>query len=216
MLRAKKALAGVLVVAAAAAAGAVLYGTYASYQTRWQQHAVAALVGEATAKLREELARAPSAEGVKKIDATLEALRATRTSRQKPLAYAAENYVLGARGIVLRRADAAALAQRAAASRQALDAHMSSPRGRDDGWIQRAMALKKQADQAHAELALQLKTLTDLLEELPDTERSLEAQVDPSLLLEEPLREAALRRAKEDGKRAADAQAAQLRMLSPR
>lgn len=216
MFSVKKALAGVLAVAVAAAAGAALYWTYASYQTRSQQQAVAALVGEATARLREDLAGSPSADHAKKIEATLETLRATRTSRQKPLAYAAENYLLGARGIVLRRAEAAALTQRAAASRQALVAHMSSARGSDDSWIQRAMALKRQTDQVHSELALQLKTLSDLLEELPDAERSLAPLVDRSLLLEEPLREAALKRALDDSKRAADALAAQQQMLNPR
>jgi hypothetical protein len=214
MFPAKKALAGVLAVAAAAAAGAALYWTYASYQTRSQQRAVAALVGEATARLREDLAGSPSADRVKKIEATLETLRATRTSRQKPLAYAAENYLLGARGIVVRRAEAASLTQRATASRQALVAHMASARGRDDGWIQRATALKRQTDQVHTELALQLKTLSDLLEDLPEAERSLAPLLDTSLLLEEPLREAALKRAKDDAQRAADALAAQQKMLN--
>jgi hypothetical protein len=216
MFPAKKALAGVLVVAVAAAAGAALYGTYAAYQTRAQQRAVAALVGEATARLREDLAGSPSADSAKRIDSTLETLRATRTSRQKPLAYAAENYLLGARGIVLRRAEAAALAQRAQASRQVLVAHMSSARGRDGGWIQRAMALKKQSDQVHSELTLQLKTLSDLLEELPEAEKTLAPLLDASLLLEEPLREAALRQTQDDARRAADALAAQQQMLVPR
>jgi len=216
MFPAKKALKGVLAVAVAAAAGAALYGAYASYQARSQQRAVAALVGEATARLREELAGTPSGERAKKLEATLETLRAMRTSRQKPLAYAAENYLLGARGIVLRRAQAGELTQRAEASRQALVAHMSSARGRDDGWIQRAMALKKQTDQVHTELALQLKTLADLLEDLPEAERSLAPLMDASLLLEEPLREAALKRAKDDARRAADALAAQQQMLTTR
>jgi hypothetical protein len=216
MFPAKKALAGVLVVAVAAAAGGALYWSYAAYQTRSQQRAVAALVGEATARLREELTGSPSADRAKKIEATLETLRATRTSRQKPLAYAAENYLLGARGIVVRRAEAAALAQRAQASRQALVAHMSSARGRDDGWIQRAMALKKQTDQVHSELALQLKTLSDLLEDLPEAERALAPLLDASLLLEEPLRDAALKQTRDDAKRAADAQTAQQQMLGPR
>jgi hypothetical protein len=216
MFPAKKALAGMLAVAVAAAAGAALYWTYASYQTRSQQQAVAVLVGEATARLREDLAGSPSADRAKRIEANLETLRATRTSRQKPLAYAAENYLLGARGIVLRRTEAAALAQRAAASRQALVAHMATARGRDDGWIQRATALKKQTDQVHSELALQLKTLSDLLEELPEAERSLEPLVDRSLLLEEPLRQAALKQATDDAKRGAEALAAQQQMLSPR
>jgi hypothetical protein len=212
----KKAIAGVLVTALAAAAGAALYWSYAAYQARSQQRAVAALVGEATARLRQDLAGGPSADGAKRIDATLETLRAMRTSRQKPLAYAAENYLLGARGIIQRRSEAVALAQRAAASRQALAAHMSSPRGRDDGWIQRATALKKHSDQVHSDLALQLKTLTDLLEELPDAERSLAPAVDQSLLLEDSLREAALQRAQDDARRAADALAAQQKMLNPR
>lgn len=209
-------MAGVVVAAVAVAVGAALYWSYASYQTRSQQRAVATLVGEATARLREDLAGSPSAEGAKKIEATLETLRTTRTSRQKPLAYAAENYLLGARSIVLRRVEAAALAQRAAASRNALRAHMSSPRGRDDGWIHRAMELKKQADQVHYDLALQLRTLTHLLEDLPDAERSLEPILDKSLLLEDSLREAALKRAKDDAKQATDALAVQQQMLNPR
>jgi hypothetical protein len=93
---------------------------------------------------------------------------------------------------------------------------MASARGSDGGWIRRAMALKKQSDQAHSELALQLKTLTDLLEELPEAQKTLAPLLDASLLLEEPLREAALKQTKDDTRRADDAQAAQQKMLGPR
>jgi hypothetical protein len=216
MFPAKKAVSGLLAAALAAAALGALYWGYASHQARSQKRAVTALVAEATAALREDLAGGPSAERAKRIDAALESLRAARTSRQKPLAYAAENYLLGARGIILRRLEADAFTQRAAESRQTLLVHMSSPRGRDDGWIQRATVLKKQADQAHYDLALQLKTLTDLLQELPDAEQSLESLLDKSLLLEEPLREAALARANDDAKRAVDALAVQQNLLNPR
>jgi hypothetical protein len=78
------------------------------------------------------------------------------------------------------------------------------------------MALKKQSDQVHSELTLQLKTLSDLLEELPEAEKTLAPLLDASLLLEEPLREAALRQTQDDARRAADALAAQQQMLAPR
>jgi hypothetical protein len=55
-----------------------------------------------------------------------------------------------------------------------------------------------------------------LLEDLPEAEKTLAPLLDASLLLEEPLREAALKQTQDDTRRAADALAAQRQMLAPR
>lgn len=194
-----------LVLAALIALGAlVAYGMYGGYQKRTQQKTIAALVAQGTEQLRDALASTPGAESIARIDATLQALRNTGASRQIAMAGAAETYLASARAIILRRADVAREASRAAASRQALAAHMRTPRGRDDSWIRRASDLKKKMDQDHAEHERQLKTLASLLYTLPEAERAIEPYVEKSLLLGGVLQRAAFERAGAEIKRAAE------------
>jgi hypothetical protein len=217
MLGAMKSLRNALllaVVAAIAAAGG--YWTYAGYQKRSQQKAIAALVGQGTAELQAALGGKPTDENLKNIEAALTRLRATPASRQIDFAGATDAYLVSARAIVLRRSDAVRLAPQAEERNKELVGHMSGPRGRDDGWIRRATELKKQSDQANYDLALAQRTLADLLEDLPGTEQRLEAYVPKSAVLDEALREAAIKQAREDIRRATDALATQLQMLLPR
>lgn len=197
---AKKAVAVPVLVLAALAA----YWMYGSYQKRAQQKAIAALVSEGTAQLKAALAAEPGAAGPARIDAILQTLRDTGTSRQIAMAGAAEGYLVSARAIILREAEVARAGTRAAASRQALAAHMRTPRGRDDSWIRRASDLKKRMDQDHAELDRQLKTLRDLVYTFPDAENALEPYVDRSLLLGAAPQQAALKRIEAQTARAED------------
>jgi hypothetical protein len=196
---------GITLVAAAVIAlvAVIAYRSYVSYQSRAQQQEIAQRVGEATTLLRQGLTASPSAEGVKGIEATLAALRAARFSRQRVLADAADDYTAGARAIVLRRVDVARASRQAALARQALIAHIGTRRGRDDGWIRQAAALKKRADDAQFELNVACDTLIELLSRLPEPEQKLAAQVGAGRLLEEEVRRAALDGAKEEASRAA-------------
>ena len=200
MISAKKAVAVHLVALAALAA----YWMYGNYQKRAQQKSIAGLVSEGTAQLKSALAGEPGAAGIARIDAILKELRDTGTSRQVAMAGAAEGYLVSARAIILREADVARAAPRAAASRQALAAHMRTPRGRDDSWIRRASDLKKRMDQDHAELDRQLKTLRDLVYTFPEAEKALAPYVDGSLLLGAAPQQAALKKVESETARAED------------
>jgi hypothetical protein len=200
MISAKKAVAVPLLALAALAA----YWMYGNYQKRAQQKSIVALVSEGTVQLKAALAGEPGAAGVASIDATLQELRGAGTSRQIAMAGAAEGYLVSARAIILREVETARAEPRAAASRQALAAHMRTPRGRDDSWIRRASDLKKRMDQDHAELDRQLKTLRDLVYTFPDAEKALEPYVDKSLLLGAAPQQAALKKIEAQTVRAAD------------
>jgi hypothetical protein len=197
-----------LAVLALAAAG---YWAYGAQQKKAQQQAISALVGDATAQLREALASGASGEQVAKVEEGVRKLQSMNISRQKPLASAADVYLVSVRAIMARSSDFARRSQQAAASRKALAAHIVSPRGRTDAWIRRAAELKKAADQAHRELALQADTLADLLRSLPSARQPLELLVERSLLLEDSLLDAATKRIQAQSKQAADALAEQVR-----
>jgi hypothetical protein len=191
----------VLVVVALAILG---YWAFANLQKRSQHKAIADTVAEGTAQLQAALAAPPSAQNIAGIEAAIERLQAMRVSRQIAFAGAADTYLAAARTIMLRRADAERIAPNAAASRQALAAHMGTPRGRNDDWIRRAAELKKKMDADQADLDRVLKTLAELIAGLPESEKPLAAFVDPSYLLDEGQRTSALRRVQTDLKRNAD------------
>ena len=200
----RKIIRNALVTVAAVVVAAGAYWAYVAQQKRSQERAIATLVGEASATLKEALAAEASPDDVKRLDGALARLRAARASRQRPLADAAENYLLGARAVLEKRADAVRLAQSAAASRRQLIAHMSTPRGRDDSWIRQAADLKKRMDQAYFEQNVALDALGQLLRSLPETESALEPKLGRAALLPDAAREAALKRVEVDQKKAAD------------
>ena len=165
---------------AAVALAVIGYSTYAAVQKRAQQRQVAALVGDTTEKLRQALAAKPAPELVAAIDANL---RATRAPRDPALADAAEQYITSAREIARRRVESGRLEPLAAASRRALEGHMSAGR-RSDAWFKEAIALKKRVENEHADLAATLKALDQILFTLPDVERRLAPRISAELLLE--------------------------------
>jgi hypothetical protein len=190
--------------ALAGLAALAAYWMYGGYQKRAQQKSIAALVSEGTAQLKSALAAEPSAAGIARVEALLQELRGTGSSRQIAMAGAAEGYLVSARAIILREADVARAAPRLAASRQALAGHMQTARGRDDSWIRRASDLKKRMDQDHAELDRQLNTLRDLIYTFPEAEKALEPYVEKSLLLGAAPQQAALKKVEAQTARAAD------------
>lgn len=200
MFSAKKlALAALMALAALAA-----YWMYGDYQKGAQQKAIAGLIAEGTAQLRAAIAGNPDAGSVARIDATLQALRNIRASRQIAMAGSAEGYLVSARAVILRKAEVGRAVLQAAASRQALAAHMRTPRGRDDSWIRRASDLKKKMDQDYAELDRQLKTLADLVYAFPDEEKAIAPYVEKSLLLGDAAQQAAVKQVEAQTKRAAE------------
>jgi hypothetical protein len=175
------------------------YGGYRFFKDRADQRAVVEVVGETTSQLREALKTA-SPEAAGKID---EKLKIARSWRNVYMADAAEHYLVGAREIAKRRADAARNAQRFATARRTLSAHMNRAGARDSSWIRSASQLKKEVDQAHFELETSLKALAELLQSLPEAQKRVEAYVDASLTLEEGLRRKAREQVLDEIERAA-------------
>ena len=204
---------GTLVVAALglAIAAGVGYGTHQYMKKRAEERAVVTVVSETTAQLRDVL-KAPSPEIAGRIDGNL---RVARSWSNAYMADAAEHYLLGAREIAKRRADAAHHARRFAASRAALASHMYRAGRRDSSWIGTASQLKKQLEGDHFALETSLNALAELLDSLPEAQKRLEPYVAASLTLEDDLRRQARQHALEQVKRAtADLERA--RSLAPR
>jgi len=203
-----------VVYLAIAALALVGYWALANWQKRSQFKAISELVAEGTAQLRGALTAPPSKDGIAGIENAIERLQAARVSRQVAFAGAADTYLAGARTLMLRRADAERVAPVAAASRQALDAHMNTPRGRNDDWIRRAAELKRKMDADQVELERVLKVLADLLATFPETEKPV-AAFAPSATLDEATRAAALKRVQDELKRSA-AEATRIANIVPR
>jgi DNA-binding phage protein len=130
----------------------------------------------------------PSREALEKVEGNI---RVVQSWSNAVLADATEQYLVGAREILRRRADASRLTRKAAASRAALSAHMGRAGNRDLPWIRAAADLKKQVERDHFDLDVQLSALADLLDLLPEANKRLAPHVQASLLLEEGRRRAA-------------------------
>ena len=180
-----------------AISGSTAYFLIAAQQKKDQQRAVAALLGDTTAQLRKALNGPAPAELVSKIDDNLKAVKAPR---DRQLADAAGLYIHGAREIVRRRADAERLTREASMSRRALAMHMKAASARDTYWIRVASDLKKRVERDHHDLEVSLKSLSHLLETLPETQKQLAPHVNAALLLEEAEGRKALERAEHAAK----------------
>jgi hypothetical protein len=192
-------------------AGGVGYGIHQQVKKRAEARAVVSIVGETTEQLRQAL-QAPSAEVAGRIDGNL---RVARSWSNVYMADAAEHYLVGAREIAKKRAESARHAQRFAASRAALAAHMNRAGARDTAWIRAASQLKKQVEQDHFELQTSLDALADLLGSLPEAHKRLEPYVAASLMLDDGLRAKARAQALDEAKRAT-AELEHARSLAPR
>lgn len=181
---------------------AVIAGTilFRGHQERTEQREVAAMVADTTEQLRQALTAGPSREIAARIDGHLQSVK---TVHETALADAAENYLLGAREIVRRRAESDRLEREAAASRQALAAHMRRAGRRDTGWIRDATDLQKKVERDHADLGRSLRTLDELMFSLEDAEKQLAPRVGAALLLDAAALRAARERAQEQAKGAA-------------
>lgn len=188
------------------------YWSYAGYERRAQQQALLELVADSTVRLRAALSGPPPADALARIGENLQAARAPRDTA---FAEAAQQYLTDAREIVRRRVVAEKLAREAAASRQALGAHMARAAARNERWFQDAVELKKRVEREHFDLGATLKALDGLLYTLPESGQRLASRVPPQSLPEKELIDRARRQAQEDEKRAA-AELEQARQLAPR
>ncbi len=189
-----------LIALVLAALGVAAWLGYAAHDRRQQHKALGELVAQTTIQLRDSLVAAPSSAQALGIESSLEALRATRKTRERRFAEAAEQYLVTARAIALRRVDAARLSQHAQATRQLLAAHMSASGQRGSGWIRQAAELQRRMAQSHADLGRTLEAQADLLLSLFDVEKALAGHVGPQAFLERATLEAALKRAQDEVK----------------
>lgn len=181
------------------------------YRKKVEDDRVALVVADATAELRKALGAGPSAESVAKLD---EFARIAQGSPNAAAGSAAAAYLLGAREIARRRIDSERLSREAAAARNALAGHMARAEHRNTNWIRNAAELKRRVEASHADLGRALKTLDELLNGLPDTEKSLAPHVAASALLEASEIDAARARAQDESKRAA-AELEKARRITP-
>jgi hypothetical protein len=172
---------------------------------------IAVLVADGTVQLREALGKAPTSAAVAKLD---EYLQTAKSSPNPDLGSAAEHYLLGAREIARRRVDSERLTREAVVARNALAGHMARAERRNTNWIKDAAELKRRVEASHADLTRSLKTLDDLLGNLPDAEKRLAPHVAASALLEAGEIDAARQRAQDDSKRAAS-ELEQVRRIVP-
>jgi hypothetical protein len=80
---------------------------------------------------------------------------------------------------------------------------MARAERRNSNWIKDAAELKRRVEANHADLGRSLKTLDDLLGNLPEAEKRLAPHVAATALLEAGEIDAARQRAQDDSKRAA-------------
>lgn len=192
---------GTIVAAAVgiAIAAAVGYGLHFTAKKRAEERALTSVLTETTVQLRAALQT--SAPGTP--DQIEGNLRVARSWSNPELAEATEQYLIGAREIVRRRADSVRFGRKAAASRAALAAHMNRAGRRDASWLRTASDLKKQLERDHFDLEVSLKALAELLDMLPDANKRLAPHVQASLLLEDGVRREARSHFAEEAKRAA-------------
>ena len=150
-------------------------------RARYEAHTMVAVLGDATAQLKGGVKAVPPG-ALEKLDANLKEVKGWSHVER---AAATEEYLVGVREILRRRAEADRLAHKAAASRIALAGHMSRAGGRDSQWIRTASALKKQVERDHFDLNLQLNALAELLESLPQSTKRLAPHVQRSLLFDD-------------------------------
>lgn len=185
-------------VAIAAIVGYVAWETNAK---REEHRAITALLASGTDGLTQVLKK-PSVEQAAKLEAAVGSLHALNAKRQKPYAQAADVYLVSARAIAQRQADAARLGREVEAARAALDAHLRGPRSRDGAWIRHATELSRRSEKAEAEYIRMQEALVDLLRSFPEAHKQVEPFSGPGPLADLGLQRGMLRIAEDDLKRA--------------
>jgi hypothetical protein len=211
---------GVLLIAAVLG-----YAALREYRTHAVRGVVTALVAETSARLRDALdadVRAASAEAARRldeqadeIDHRLAALHRVRPAPDRALVDAADLYMVTARELVRRTAASLRYREAFAASTGALRALAETADRRSGAWIGRVISAKERAERDYSDYRGALDATVSLLESLAEPRARLARQVDPAILVEEPLRAQAEARAREATKRAAD-QLDQARRLAGR
>jgi hypothetical protein len=204
-------ISSVAAAAAIALAAGAGYLVHKEAKKRSEARAMAMVLTEATEQLKSGL-KMPSQEALERVEGNL---RLAQRWSNADLADATEQYLIGVREILRRRAEASRLTRKASASRAALSAHMGQAGRRDSPWIRNASELKKKVERDHFDLEVQLGALADLLQDLPEANKRLAPHVEASLLLDDAARVGAREAVLEESKRAR-AELERARSLLPR
>lgn len=206
MSRAKIIGIALILLVAAAAAG---WWAYGEHQKREQRKAIVALVADTGARLRSALtatAEGPEAAGkleesAAAADRNLAALKLMNAAREQALADAADDYLLTSREILKRLAAGQRYRMLLSESLQALIEHMRAD-DHSGAWVQQAVKARERANKDHRDLGLAAGALDKLLQSLPAAQKKIAPHVEPAVLIEDGVVEAARARALEAAQRA--------------
>ena len=197
----------IIAIAFAVLAFAGLWWGFGEYQKREQQKAITALVADTGARLREAMtAPAEGPEAGRKLDEhaaaadrNLSGLKGMNAARQQAFADAADDYLLTGREILKRFASVQRYRQLLAESLQALGDHMRA----DDhtgAWVQQAVKARERANKDYRDLGLAAGALDQLLQSLPASQKKIAPYVEPAVLVESGVIDAARARVLEAAK----------------
>jgi hypothetical protein len=217
MISGSRARTAAIAVVGLVAASVLGYCGVREYGERGLHAAVAALLQDTSARLRDALdgeaatRAADPAEAARRldeqadeVDQRLAVLHRLRASPDRALFDAADLYMVTARELLRRTASSQRYRAASANSTRALR-HLAETADRRSGaWIGRTIAAKEQAERDYADYRRAVDATVSLLESLADPRDRLARQVDPAILIEEGLRAQAAERAREAGKRAAE------------
>ena len=206
--RNKQLILGTVAFVALAVALGWLWG---AKKTRDLESSARGSIAQTTTRLQESLVLSPDApdalgrlEGhANAVGQYLQALRREDGKRNRPLAEAAELYLIDAQAMLRNQTNATRARAAALAGRRALAAHMSHAAGRGAGWIDQALALKARVERDNFDYRTSIGAWTDLLRAHRDTQDKVRAALPAARLLEDAERAAAFKRAKDAEQQAA-------------
>jgi len=197
----------VAAVAAAIAAIVAVYFAYATYQERELTRLIVELATDTSTRLRAAVAIEPDAPGTDNaanqekldehaaaVDKHYDAVHGMHAAPIRPLADAADEYVLGAREIIRRKAASHRYQLEVAASIQALRDHMRAD-DRTGPWVTTAIRAKEQLEKNYRDYRLATEALIMLFDSYPASRARFAAELASVPLLEDSVVEQARTRA---------------------
>lgn len=187
------------------------YWALSAYQKSDLQKSVTVLVRDSSDRMKAAFAiQTETAQTVvrlddhaQEVDKHLIELRGLRVSPNRPLADAAEEYMLTVRQILRNQAASHRYRVQMVASDKALRDHMRTSARRTTAWMQEALRGKDRMEKDYLDYRLSVEAYERLLESLPETSKKLALHVGAGPLADPAAVADARRRALENLKRAA-------------
>ncbi len=210
-----------IALAALVVAAALGWWGYGEHQRREQRKTIIALLADTGAQLRAGLtatAEGPEAlskheEQLASAERNLAALKGMDARREPALADAADDYLLTGREILKRVVNVRRYRQLLSESLQALGEHLRTDY-HAGAWFQEAAKARERVNKDHRDLGLAADALDQLLQTLPASQKKIAPHVEPAVLIEGGVIDAARARALETAKQAT-AEVEKMRQLGP-